>query len=88
MLFIIGKADAHQCDNCSDIESIFRYVVECKEYENLSNEMMKLCKEEILGEFSVGLALGILIDDEFLKHRMMNPFSQVLCDSGIEKDFV
>ena len=32
-LFIIGKAESPQCDNCSEIESIFHYVVDCKEYK-------------------------------------------------------
>jgi len=87
-LFIIGKANSPQCDNCSEIESIFHYVVDCKEYENLRKEMRMLCKEENLGELSVGLALGIVIDDESLKYRMIDLFIKFICESGREKDFI
>ncbi|XP_065571466.1 uncharacterized protein LOC136034254 [Artemia franciscana] len=87
-LFIIGKANSPQCDYCSEIESIFHYVVDCKEYENLRKEMRMLCKEENLGELSVGLALGIVIDDESLKYRMIDLFIKFICESGREKDFI
>ena len=87
-LFIIGKTDSPQCDNCSEIESIFHYVVECKEYENLRKEMMNLCKEENLGEFSVALALGILIDDDSLKYRKTDLFIKFIQESCREKDFI
>ena len=73
-LFIIGKAKSPQCDDCSEIESIVHYVVECKECENLRKEMIKLYKEENLGELSVGLALGILVDGETLKYTMIELF--------------
>ena len=49
---------------------------------------MNLCKAENLGEFSVGLALGILIDDESLKYRMINWFIKFICETGREKDFI
>jgi hypothetical protein len=48
--------------------------------------MMNLCKEENLGEFSVALALGILIDDDFLKYRMTDLFIKFIQESGREKD--